>query len=63
MSALLFACIAHVLQVHQAVVLAKDLEVSTEKSAAQDLEYKRLVKEREINNAIRPTHDVGESTM
>jgi len=51
--------------VHQAVVLASELEVNTEKSAAQDFEYKRLLKERELYARTNGTHPLeeGESTI
>jgi len=47
--------------VHQAVLLANDLELNTEKLQAQDLEYKRLLKERELYTD-QPL-EVGESNM
>jgi len=47
--------------VHQAVLLARELEVNTDKYDAQDLEYRRLLKERELYTD-QPL-EVGESTM
>jgi len=47
--------------VHQAVSLANELEINTEKSAKQDLEHARLMKERErwLSGEYAP---VGQST-